>query len=239
MSRLQTEARDLLDLGLLARVLCHEINNLTANQRGFLRLLQQHPDRPQDAQRWLGEIDASNRQLQTLVTQVQHWSRQLAAAPALDAVDAPEAWVQALDWPPPEALDGLADRLAALGCALGGVAVRRVLAIVAAFAGASPAAWSEPRQDSPGDAGVLLGNAQAERTMLVLTLPDHSAGLAWPAWQSAADVILPADDSAAQPWLRALVCGLLRQTESDLGHHPGPPGRFELWLALRPALDPA
>ncbi len=218
------EARALIDLGLMTRVACHELNNLIANQRGYSRLLLQRGDGTAESRRWLTELAAASDGLHHLVGQLQQWSR----CPVPAGQPPSPAWV----WPPAHALQTLARALSAQGCALSEVALQRLLGIVSGLAAAAAEDWSAVYRGEPPPHGALLGLGERDRPMLGVDLPDHSGDLEASAWAAAADLILPAADAAPDAWLRALVLGLLRQCGGDLCVTPGPQRRIALWLPM-------
>lgn len=220
---LESQERALLDLGLLSRVVCHELNNLIANQRGYARLLSLRSGAP-EAARWLGELGAANEGLHALVSGLQAWSRQAATEPANSEADR---------WPASAAVRSQMIRLRGAGCAMPEPALLRVLAIVADQAGSPPDAWSAPQRMRAPLAGALLGSGEQGLELLSTTIPDLSQGTALASWSASAEHILPEAGAPTAEWQRALVLGLLRQAGGDIGANgSGTPALFELRLPL-------
>lgn len=220
------QQRAAIDLGLLTRVICHELNNLIANQRGYARLLEQRGGLAGDALRWLAELAAATDGLQQLLAGVQDWSRRAGAPDS--AADSAAAW-------PPAAAVALAAGLVARGCVLSRLPLLRMLEIVGKHAGSAADAWQPIAAARPPTDGSLLGTLDGSGDVIGLRVPDASQGAAVRAWSAAADRILPTAGAPPADWERALVLGLLRQTGGDLYLPGGAAPCIELWLPMRAA----
>ena len=206
----------LIDLGLMTRVICHEINNLLANQRGYGNLLRQRGLAAPEAARWLGEVSQATSELQTLIGGLQARSRHPADADPADR------------WPPEPAVAIAAARLVQSGSSLGETALERVLTIIAGESEAAGADWTTAERGTWPPGSGILGSAPASGTVLSLSIPDHSGGMASGRWVDSASRILPGSDAPADAWRRALVLGLLRQGGGELLHVNDRSERFVL-----------
>ncbi|MDE3010791.1 MAG: hypothetical protein KGI67_07880 [Pseudomonadota bacterium] len=218
--------RAAIDLGLLTRVLCHELNNLIANQRGYARLLEQRGGLAGDAMRWLGELAAATDGLQLLLAGMQDWSRR-AATPDGTVRPSPP-------WPSAAAVS-LAAGLVAQGCAVPVLPLLRMLEIVGMQAGAGVDAWQPIAATAPPGHGGVLGTLDSSGEVLGLRVADGNPAPAAGDWAEAADRILPTAGAPAADWERALVLGLLRQCGGDLYLPGGSAPCVELWLPKRAA----
>jgi hypothetical protein len=200
----------------MTRVICHEINNLLANQRGYGNLLRQRGPAVPDAPRWLGEMSKATLELQDLITGLQAQSRRPADA------------VRGDRWPPEPAVATVAAQLARSGSGLGETALERVLTIIAAECAAAGADWS-PAKRAPWPSGSgILGSAPTTGAIQILSIQDHSGGLARGRWVDSASRILPGSEAPSDAWNRALVLGLLRQCGGELLPPDGQSDRFIL-----------
>ena len=214
----------IVDLGLLTRLLCHEINNLVANQRGYTGLLLQRGLQGADAPRWLAEVARDTEELASLVAQVQTWTRSGAFADSGEA----DPWSDA------PAERALLDLLISRGVDLPGIALQRLLTIVAQTAGAGLDEWQPipPGQALPGLA--LLGTHDGRTQGVQLQIPLRSGPAALQAWHESAARILPGEGADAEAWKRSLVLGLLRQNGGELfqSDETGTPAALVLFLSV-------
>ena len=208
----------LIDLGLMTRVICHEINNLLANQRGYGNLLRQRGLAAPDAPRWLTELSGATLELQALVSALQLQSRRRGNTAPADR------------WPPEPAIKTIAAELAGMGSSLGETALQRMLTIIAAEVEATGPEWTAPAL-APWPAGTgILGSAPATGSALILSIPDHGRGRSRTRWSDSASQILPPGEALPDAWSRALVLGLLRQCGGDLLEADDRTERF--WLVI-------
>jgi hypothetical protein len=228
MQDTQLEQLALIDLGLLTRVVCHELNNVIATQRGYARLLTQRGASGEDGARWLGELTGASAQLQSLVSGVQEWTRRQEHSVRT-------ADVTAGSWPPGPTLATRVQTLVEGGAGLSAVALGRLMMIVAGEAAASPDTWSVPKRTLVPVEGALFGTCADHAEILLTTIADASNGATWGDWTVAAERILPAAGSTPSDWARSLALGLLRQAGADLYHLSARPGQSSSYALALPA----
>ena len=217
-----------LDLGLLTRVACHEINNLVASQQGFLRIMQRAaPDDP-SRQRWEEQLMAVSQQLAGLVRGLQ--ARAHASSP-WDGLLAP--------WQPASAVQALAADAMAGGAAIQALELQRMISLTAALAGLDEAGVRQhtrlgqmPALQGAGESlfGLLADPEQA----LAIHFDCNGADTAIDALRAATDVILPGLNASPLAWQCALLAALLRNNSADLviEHRRELPARLHLLIPL-------
>jgi hypothetical protein len=197
---------DLLDLGLMTRILCHEINNLLASQQGFLKLIGRGSSDPKALERWNDEVLQANFGLQDLIRSMQSLvhSHPLEEQPSNQALE--------------DKVMRLADSISIQGAKISSLALTRLLLITAELLDLQdqePNTWLLTIKKGPINKG-LLEFAQHPISFLSLCIP-----LIWhhpihDELNTAANRILPPRNSSIRDWRWALVIGLLRQSQGDI-----------------------
>lgn len=220
--------QNLVDLGLMTRILCHEINNLLASQQGFLKLLGRGAPNPEITARWNGEVLAANQELQDLVKSVQSlihsnaFEEEIGLSPTYDQ------------------LLNLAEESIHQGANIPHLALIRILSITTHQLyeiDQVPREWSFKHASGPVPNSFLEAMNQAQPLLCLCTSIQPSDAL-YRELDNAAGRILPPKNSTPREWRWALVLGLLRQSQGDirLQEDLDPSGlpvmKCELWLPL-------
>jgi signal transduction histidine kinase len=229
MDDIQDAQQALIDLGLMTRVVCHELSNLLGNQLGYAQLLGRHGSATADQQRWLDEMIRSGGQLQSLIAQLQQRAHGEACTRGAPAATAAPAVKAALG----NAI-GLADAARTLGADVPLVALDRMLAILAGQTGTSIAELAPPARASAAWTEAMSGERAPGLEGVLIVIPDRSLGAFPQRWQRAASRILPPPEAASEDWECALVAGLLRQCRGELRHNQSPQGHAAEWIMCLP-----
>lgn len=221
-----------VDLGLLTRVVCHELNNLLATQRGYAGLLARENTLPADRQRWLAELGAAAQAQHALVASLQSRAWQLEALPA-----SPDGAISMDDQSAPDSLlqtyTAVANASRQMGTRMPLVALIRLLAILDTAAG-NRAGDADQGVDWEQLGGAELAELDISESLVlnealrpgctVITLTDRSEGAVKRDWDAMGDRILPGPDGNALAWGFAMIAGLFRQyggtlrfSDADLG----------------------
>ena len=222
----QQKLQAIVDLGLLTRVACHEINNLVASQQGFLRILQRSsPDDPGRG-RWQEQLLAVSNELAILVRGLQSRAHASAPSPGLNP-----------GWQAGSAVRVIADATRAAGAEPGELEIQRMVGLLAELAALNEQTLPThcqlgalPDLGGAGEPifGMLADPFEAVAVSLTCMQPDQAVE----ALRRAADVILPGVAAGETAWRCALLASLLRQASADVVVEHAHEGIVRLHLLL-------
>lgn len=197
---------EVLDLGLMTRILCHEMNNILASQQGFLKLLSRGHSDPLTLARWTSEVVQANQSLQDLVKTIQSLVHS-----DFDPEHRPDALLE-------RTIEQVSQQALALGALIPSIALNRLLLLLAMRpeVKTTPLAdWIVAIESEPIEAGVLY-QCDPACSYLSITLPFEVDPSIAQDMERAAGRILPTPNSSRAEWVWALILGLLRQHSGDI-----------------------
>jgi hypothetical protein len=197
---------DVLDLGLMTRILCHEMNNILASQQGFLKLLSRGHSDPLTLARWTSEVVQANQSLQDLVKAIQSLVHS-----DFDPEHHPDPLLE-------HTIEQVSHQALALGALIPSISLNRLLLLLVmrAEVKTTPLAdWTVAIESGPIEAGVL-SQCDPAYPYLSITLPFEVDPSIAQDMERAANRILPPPNSSRADWVWALILGLLRQHRGDL-----------------------
>ncbi len=217
----------LVDLGMLTRAACHEMNNLLASQQGFLRMLDRLPEQDANQTRWLQQVLTVSQEMALLVRSLQSRAHHGADPSPLSP-----------GWQEGSAVQAIASQLQRERVALPTLIVQRLVALLGELCGQDDHSLRavtriHTRDNIPQGGQALFGYFADFSNAVWLTVSDRSDGRALQALLGSTESILPGVDAQEVDWLAALLSALLRQHGGDvLVGKPDETGNLPLLLAL-------